>query len=250
MDEEDLKRRVRVFDDAERLSIAAAERFREIARRSADRNGRFSVALSGGATPKRIYEILADEEFVLENVWTKTHVFFGDERCVPPDHADSNYRMANETLLSRVNIPNENVHRIRGEGDAHANARAYEDEMRGCFLGSSWPEFDLVMLGMGEDGHTASLFPHTDALEETRSWVAANWVEKLDAYRITLTVPAINNARCVMFVVAGESKASRLKEVLEGPREPLRLPSQMIRPATSDLEWLVDSEAASKLRGV
>ena len=238
---------IRVFDDAESLSQAAAQRFAEIARDSVERSGRFGVALAGGSTPKRVYKLLAGDDFRDAVDWTKCHVFFGDERCVPPDDAESNFRMANEALLSRVAVPLENVHRMKGEGDAVANARAYEDELRDFFPGEEWPAFDLVMLGLGEDGHTASLFPHTEALRETRAWVSANWVEKLGAFRLTLTGPAINRARNVMFVVAGAGKVGPLVEVLKGAHNPERLPAQLIRPVSGTLEWFVDRAASSKL---
>ncbi|HEX9919035.1 MAG TPA: 6-phosphogluconolactonase, partial [Pyrinomonadaceae bacterium] len=153
---------IQIFADADAVARAAAQRFVELARASINSNGRFSVALAGGSTPKRIYELLAGGEFAAQLYWPGVHVFFGDERCVPPDDADSNYRMANEALLSRVGLPDENVHRMRGEGDAVANARLYEDELRDFFgEGAAWPEFDLILLGMGDDGHTASLFPGT-----------------------------------------------------------------------------------------
>jgi 6-phosphogluconolactonase len=166
---------------------------------------------------------------------------------VPPDDAESNYRMANETLLSRVPVPRENVHRMRGLGDAVANARAYEDELRGYFIGEPWPAFDLVLLGMGDDGHTASLFPGSRALRETSAWVAANWVEKLGQFRVTLTAPAINRAARVAFVVAGAGKAAALREVVKGEYDPARLPAQLVRPASGRLEWLVDEAAAGGL---
>ncbi|MCA1555486.1 MAG: 6-phosphogluconolactonase, partial [Acidobacteria bacterium] len=152
---------LQIFADAGKVARAAAERFIELARESVAAHGRFSVALAGGSTPKRIYELLASDELNAQLDWSAVHIFFGDERCVPPDHADSNYRMANEALLSRVSLPEQNIHRMRGEGDAVANARLYEDELRGFFDGENWPQFDLVMLGMGDDGHTASLFPGT-----------------------------------------------------------------------------------------
>ncbi len=175
------------------------------------------------------------------------HIFFGDERCVPPDDAESNYRMANEALLALVGLPEQNVHRMRGEGDAVANARLYEDELRGYFEGETLPVFDLIMLGMGDDGHTASLFPGTSALGVKSAWVVANWVEKFNAFRITLTAAAINQARCVMFVVTGASKAERLNEVLYGAKETERLPSQLIKPQPGRLEWYLDEAAAAKL---
>ena len=241
--------RLLIFDDADATARAAAERFAEIAGESVRARGRFSVALSGGSTPRRIYELLAGEDFAARVDWTKAHVFFGDERCVPPEDEASNYRMASETLLSRAGVPRENVHRMIGEGDAVANARLYEDELRSFFGDAAWPAFDLVMLGLGEDGHTASLFPGTSALEERGAWVAANWVEKLGSYRLTLTPPAINHAAHVMFVVTDAGKAGRLFEVLQGAREPRRLPAQLIRPAGGALEWYVDRAAAAKLEG-
>jgi 6-phosphogluconolactonase len=239
---------LQVFADASEVARAAALRFIEIARESIAARGRFSVALAGGSTPKRIYELLASDELSNQLDWSHVHIFFGDERCVPPDDAESNYRMANESLLARVALPEQNVHRMRGEGDAVANARLYEDELRGYFDGEDWPQFDLVMLGMGDDGHTASLFPGTRALDVHAAWVTANWVEKFNAFRVTLTVPAINHARHVMFIITGASKAERLQEVLYGAREPQRLPSQLIQPHEGGLAWFLDEAAAKLLR--
>jgi 6-phosphogluconolactonase len=240
---------VQIFDDAESVARDAAEEFVRLSLEAVEECGAFSVALSGGTTPRRVYELLASDEYGGRVDWQKVHVFFGDERTVPPDHAESNYRMAREALLSRVNIPAENVHRIEGLGDAAANASDYESVMRGFFGDAEWPRFDLIFLGMGDDGHTASLFPRTSALEEARAWVAANWVEKLGAWRITLTAPAINAARRVVFLVTGASKAGRLAEVLNGAHDPPRLPSQMIRPRDGALTWFVDRAAAAKIQG-
>jgi 6-phosphogluconolactonase len=239
--------RILIFDDAEALARAAASRFVELAAACVDGRGRFSVALAGGSTPRRIYELLAGDEFAPRVEWSKVHVFFGDERCVPPDDAESNYRMARETLLSRVGVVQENVHRMIGEGDAVANARLYEDELRAYFGGAELPRFDLVMLGLGEDGHTASLFPASPALDERAAWVTANRVEKFSVFRLTLTAPVINNAAHVLFVVAGAGKANSLREVLEGERDPQKLPAQLIRPTGGSLEWYVDRAAASRL---
>ena len=239
--------RVRLFEDAESLARGAAARFAELARESIDARGRFAVALSGGSTPRRVYELLASAEFREGIDWPNVHVFFGDERMVPPDSSESNYRMASEALLARVPLPRENVHRIEGVGDAGSNASAYESELRGLFGDVEWPRLDQVLLGMGDDGHTASLFPNTAALEEARLWVAPNWVERLGAWRVTLTVPVINAARCVTFLVAGAGKAARLREVLNGDRDPARLPAQLIRPSGGILEWFVDRAAASGL---
>ena len=239
---------VQVFDDAETVARAAADTFARLSRECVAERGTFSVALSGGTTPRRVYELLASDEYRASVPWPSVHVFFGDERTVPPDHAESNYRMASEALLSRVALPAENVHRIEGVGDAGSNASEYESVMRGFFGDVEWPRFDLIFLGMGDDGHTASLFPGTTALEESRAWVTANWVEKFGAWRITLTAPAINAARRVLFLVTGAGKAERLSEVLNGAHDPSRLPSQMIRPRDGTLEWYLDRAAAAKLR--
>jgi 6-phosphogluconolactonase len=238
---------VQIFDDPEAVAQAAARRIVESAQESIKARGSFSLALSGGSTPRRVYELLAGAELRERVDWPNVHVFFGDERTVAPDHAESNYRMASEALLSRVTVPAENVHRIDGVGDAAANASDYESEMRGFFGDAEWPRLDLVMLGMGDDGHTASLFPGTAALEERRAWVSANRVEKLDTWRITLSAPAINAARRVLFLVTGAGKAVRLREVLRGERDTARLPSQLIRPHDGTLEWYVDRAAASGL---
>jgi 6-phosphogluconolactonase len=238
---------VLVFDDPEKVARAAAGRFIEIAREAISTRGGFSVALAGGSTPKRIYQLLADDELSDQVRWSEVHIYFGDERTVPADHADSNFRMANEALLSRVPISESSIHRIDGTGDAAANASLYESEMREFFGDVAWPRFDLVMLGMGDDGHTASLFPATEALHETVKWVTANWVEKFKTWRITLSAPAINHAQHVLFTVTGSGKAERLHQVLRGDRDPERLPSQMIRPISGKLDWFVDKAAAAKL---
>jgi 6-phosphogluconolactonase len=240
--------RVQVFDDPERVAEAAARRVAEVARESISENGVFSLALAGGSTPRRVYELLAGDELRGLVDWNNTHVFFGDERAVAPDDPDSNYRMAFESLLSRVPVPEKNVHRIEGLGDAAANASRYESEMRGLFGDDAeWPRLDLVLLGMGDDGHTASLFPDTAALGERRAWAAANWVENLGAWRVTLTAPALNAARRVLFIVTGAGKAERLREVIRGERDPARLPSQLIRPRDGAPEWFVDRAAAGRL---
>ncbi|PYS50076.1 MAG: 6-phosphogluconolactonase [Acidobacteria bacterium] len=241
---------VLTFDDPQEVAHAAADRFVEIARAAIDGRGRFSVALSGGSTPKRAYELLAGEDYRDELDWSKVHIFFGDERCVPPDDAESNYRMANEAMLSRLPIPARNIHRVQGVGDASANARLYEDELRTFFNDAAWPRFDLVLLGMGEDGHTASLFPGSSALNELEAWVAANWIEKFNAFRITLTLPAINHAAHIAFLVTGENKADRLAEVLSHESSSEQLPSQLIKPVSGSLEWLIDKAAGVRIAGV
>jgi len=237
-----------IFDDPEQVARAAAERFVQAAEDSISERGRFSTALSGGSTPRRVYELLAGSDYRVRIDWSRTHIFFGDERCVPADHPDSNYRMAYETLLSRVPLPLVNIHPIKGDGDPRANAQAYEQELRTFFSALDWPRFDLTFLGLGDDGHTASLFPGTAALQEQRTWVVANWVEKLKSFRITLTAPAINYSRRIIFLVTGSNKAAPLAAVLDGPRDPERLPAQLIQAVDGTLEWLVDKTAARLVR--
>jgi 6-phosphogluconolactonase len=166
---------------------------------------------------------------------------------VPPDHPDSNYRLAREALLTRVPIPKDNVHQIKGAGDAVTNASRYETVLRSFFSESDWPRFDLVLLGLGKDGHTASLFPGTNALSEKRAWVVANWIENFQTYRITLTAGAINSGANVDFLVTGADKAQALAAVLEGPSDPEHLPAQLIQPESGSVTWLADAPAASKL---
>ncbi len=239
---------VLIFDNPDEVAQAAAARFVELGREAIAERGRFAVALAGGSTPKRVYELLASESYREQLDWSKVHIFFGDERCVPPDDAASNYRMANEALLSRVSLPAKNIHRMNGVGDAVANARLYEDEIRTFFNDAAWPRFDFVLLGMGDDGHTASLFPGTEVLFEREAWVAGLWVEKLGAYRITLTAPAINHALHIIFLVTGENKAGRLAEILKDEHDPaVRLPAQLIKPLDGSLEWLVDRAASTHL---
>lgn len=238
---------VRVLDTAEEVAHAAALQFVELANNAAAEFGRFTVALAGGNTPRRMYELLAGDQFRNRVDWSGVHFFFGDERCVPRDHPESNYRMAHEALISRLDIPTSNVHPINGEGEPATNARLYETELREFFHDDAKPAFDLVLLGLGDDGHTASLFPQTEALAETDKWIVANWVEKLASYRITLTPAAINGAGKVTFLVAGANKAAAVKAVLDGALQPENLPAQLIKPEAGNLTWLLDSQAAARL---
>lgn len=214
--------------------------------------GRGVLALAGGSTPRAAYAMLASEEFVHRIEWPRVHVLWGDERCVPPDDPRSNYRMARETLLDRVPLPPGNIHRIRGEDEPSAAAAGYESVLREL-LGSRGPDIlpsagpDLVLLGLGDDGHTASLFPGRAAVYERVRWVVADFIEVVGMWRVTLTPVIINAARNVIFIVSGTTKAGRLHEVLEGPRLPERLPAQVVRPTRGPLTWLVDEAAASRL---
>jgi len=235
-----------VFDTPEQLALAAVERFVDYSNALRETEG-FSVALAGGNTPRQVYELLATERFKNRVEWSQVHLFFGDERCVPPEHPDSNYAMAYEALISRVPIPAKNVHRIPGESNPNEGALEYENELRAFFAGLAWPRFDLVLLGMGEDGHTASLFPDSAALKEMSRWVVATRNEQSRQERITLTVPVFNHARRIMVLVTGKKKAQRLKEVLRRQPGSEQLPVQAITPINGMLEWLVDADAASLL---
>ena len=234
-----------VHETPQELAQAAARDFATKAEAAIVERGRFAVALAGGSTPKATYEILA-RDYADGLDWSKVHVFFGDERTVPPDHEDSNYRMAQRTLLSRV--PVGSIHRMRGELPPAEAATHYEDELQEFFGTSDEPpSLDLILLGIGEDGHTASLFPNTPALDVTDRWVVENPVEKLDTVRLTLTVPVINSARDVSFLVAGEGKAGALKEILEGEATPREYPAKLIHLEGGDLSWMVDRAAARLL---
>jgi len=234
-----------ILPDAAALAGSAAKTFLRLA--TVKPEALFTVALSGGSTPKALYAQLADEPYRSQVPWERIHFFWGDERHVPPDDEQSNFRMASEALLSKVPLPAENVHRIRGElNDANEAAEKYEHELK-VFFGLSegeFPVFDLVLLGIGEDGHTASLFPGTQALKETQRLCVANWVEKLATWRITLTLPVLNNAANVLFLVCGSSKEQVLKEVLSGSGN---FPAQLVQPTHGRLCWIVDRAAAGKL---
>jgi 6-phosphogluconolactonase len=236
---------IKIVEDLPALYRAGADEFSQCAREAIAAGGRFAVALSGGSTPKRVYSLLAGDRNL---PWDKIHIFFGDERHVPPADPESNYRMANESLLSRVPVPQQNVHRIMAELDANVAATNYEKELRNFFQAApgEWPRFDLIMLGMGPDGHTASLFPMSAALNENSRWVVANWVEKFNTYRITFTFPVINHSAEIMFLVAGEDKADTLKRVFD-PQTKDGYPSQRVRPVNGRLLWLVDKTAAKLL---
>jgi 6-phosphogluconolactonase len=237
---------IRTYPDAASLARAAAKHFVTLATAAIAARGRFAVALSGGSTPRATYALLASDEFTTRVDWPRVHVFWGDERCVPPDHPDSNYRMAREALLDKIPIPTENVHRIRGELAPDEAAAAYQAELE-AVLGAGG-RFDLILLGMGGDGHTASLFRGAAALHEGARWVVAHYVDKLAAWRVTLTPAAINAAAQVTFVVSGAGKAERLREVLARPYQPDVLPAQIVRPTDGRLLWLVDAAAAAHLR--
>lgn len=244
--------KIEVVADAQKLSRMAAEQFVQLAVAALREKDLFTVALSGGSTPRNVYAKLANQNEPLRDQlsWKKIHFFWGDERHVPPDHPDSNYHMAREAMLERAAVPTENVHRIKSENtDAAQAADEYEQMLREFFTlkAEQLPRFDLILLGMGPDGHTASIFPGTDVINERHRLVAAPWIEKFNSYRITLTPPVLNNAASVIFIVSGADKAKSLREVLQDVYQPARFPAQLIRPSNGKLLWLVDQEAASFL---
>jgi 6-phosphogluconolactonase len=235
-----------VYPDLESLSRAAATLLVEQANLAVAARGRFSVALAGGATPRRTYELLAAPPLKDQAPWDRVHVFWGDERCVPLTDPRSNARLAKEAWLDHVPIPVTQIHPLDCAPDPAAAARQYEAKLREFFAGQP-PILDLVFLGLGDDGHTASLFPGTPVLAESKHWAAAVSVAGQDLQRVTLTAPLINQAAMVAFLVAGGAKAGVLREVLHGPRDPARLPAQLIQPHNGELLWLVDLAAAGSL---
>lgn len=237
---------ISVFDDEEALSRGTAGFFVSAARNAVAARGRFSVALSGGRTPRRTYELLAQPPFRDEAPWIQSHVFWGDERCVDPEDPRSNARLARETLINHVPIPPGQVYPMVCSPTPAAGARSYEALLRN-FFGAGEPRFDLILLGLGENGHTASLFPGTPVLSEPERWVAEVYVAEQDMYRLTLTAAIINQARVVAFQVAGAAKAAVVQEVRQGPRDPMRLPAQLIQPERGELHWLLDRRAAGSI---
>ena len=233
-----------VYETPEELAEAAARHFVARAEEAIDERGRFAVALAGGSTPERTYRMLA-QDYADRLDWSKVHVFFGDERTVSPEDENSNFRMVRETLLSHIRVGS--VHRMRCELPPTEAAADYERQLREYFGTDGVPAFDLIQLGLGEDGHTASLFPETSALDITDRLVVVNPVLKLETSRLTLTIPVINAGGVIAFLVAGEDKAEALKEVLEGDADPRAYPAKFVRPENGDLIWMVDREAARLL---
>ncbi len=241
---------LQVVSDAAELARTAAAYFVEQSRQAVAQINGCAVALAGGSTPKLLYQLLADprEPFRDQVPWKKMFFLFTDERHVPPDHPESNYRMAHEAMLAHVPVKRTQVLRMEGEKENAAEAAQDYEDILDELYGVNTPDLELVLLGLGEDGHTASLFPHSPALKESERPVVAPWVEKLNAYRITLTLPVLNNAASVMFLVSGVAKASILKEVLQTDPDPDRYPAQAVKPTSGNLIWLVDEAAASLLK--
>lgn len=236
-----------VVENAADLVSKAADFVVSRARESVEQRGRFVIALSGGNTPKPIYEQLAEPELAKAVDWEKTHVFFGDERCVPPADEQSNFRMAREALLERVSLPEGNIHRVRGEIDAEAAALVYEQEIKQLFR-CERPRFDLVLLGVGIDGHTASLFPGTAAVRERERLVVGQYVDKLGSWRVTLTPVLLDAAREVLILAEGSDKAAVVQEVFQGSYQPDVLPLQRVQPVAGRVHWMLDKVAAAGVR--
>jgi 6-phosphogluconolactonase len=244
---------IRQMTDTKALYSAAAEQVCRTGQLAIDTTGRFSLVLSGGTTPRPLYELLASPPFRSSLDWNKVEFFWGDERVVSPDDPSSNFRMAREAMLDKLKIPAAHIHRIRAEGpDLDAAARDYEAEIERALgqvagVGRRPPHFNLFLLGMGPDGHTASIFPDTEALSETERWVIPVDVPSLGVKRITMTPPLINSAHFILFMVTGAAKADVVADVLQGPRDPRRCPAQLIHPLTGEVMWFVDREASAKL---
>lgn len=257
-----------IFPDRAALTRDAARRFVVHARQAIAARGHFAVALSGGSTPRDLYALLATPEFASPIDWARVHFFWGDERAVPPDHPDSNYRMTHKALLSKIPVSMQNIHRIPAELPPEDAAREYEDALRLFFdldadehgqaqIKNIYPRssvlirvpaFDLILLGLGADGHTASLFPHTRVLRETEHWVATEYIDQVKMWRITLTAPAINAAKNIVWLVAGADKAETVRAVLRGAYRPDDLPAQLIQPTNGKVVWLLDEDASEKLK--
>ncbi|HVG34595.1 MAG TPA: 6-phosphogluconolactonase [Pyrinomonadaceae bacterium] len=242
--------RIEVWRDLSEASARAAELFTQIALRSVDARSKFSVALSGGSTPKSLYTLLADDaaQKSLASVWPRSHVFWTDERCVPPSDPQSNYRMAQETLLAHVPVPEAQIYRMRGEDEPESAAKGYASLLETVF-GTSAPRFDLILLGMGADAHTASIFPHSPLLKtaDDAPLVAASFVEKLNAFRLTMTLHVLKSAANTIFLVSGKDKAEPLRKVFASVQRDEELPARWVRPTGGELVWLVDEGAARLL---
>lgn len=242
-------RNVIVCQDTQELSQKAAQEFIRLAQEAVARTGRFTVALSGGSTPRALYSLLASPGYCEHVPWTQVQLYWGDERCVPPQHADSNFRMVQGSLLANITLPRENFHRIAGELDPAVAAADYEQQLRKLFgvPAGAVPRFDLILLGLGVEGHTASLFPGSDALNDQQHLVVATFVEKLQAHRVTLTLPVINHAAHVLFLVAGKDKAPVVKQIVGALPAAEELPAARVQPVDGALMWLITQDAASEM---
>lgn len=246
-----LEQKVHILENAATVAQRAAAEFAAWSAEAIRQRGRFSVALAGGSTPKQMYRLLAASPFSAKIAWQHVHLFWGDERCVPPEHNDSNYRMVQEALLRKIALPAANIHRMPAEyHDLNAAAGSYANELRIFFKSDSaaMPRFDLILLGMGADGHTASLFPETAALTEMQHLVVANEVPQLQTRRLTLTFPVINAAAQVWFLVTGAEKAEMVALAMPQKKSSQKIPAQLVQPDPGALTWFLDAAAATQLR--
>lgn len=239
---------IAVYPDTDSLSHAAARYIVQVAQESIVTHGRFTLALSGGNTPKKLYGLLASEPYRSQIDWALVEIFWSDERCVPPDSADSNFHMAQEVLLSKVPIPAQQVHRVPADApDRDAASLAYTQEMQRVFGTNAVPSFDLIQLGMGPEGHTASLFPHQSSLHEQTRLIMPVTVPKPPPPRLTFTPPLLNAAVHVLFLVTGADKAEAVQAVLEGDYQPDEYPAQIVKPTKGEVTWMFDTAAAPHL---
>lgn len=239
------EKKIIVEQNLKKLSRRAAKIFQDCVQQTLQKQEKFSLCLSGGKTPQALYECLGQSPYQEQIPWGKIHVFWGDERGVPPNHPKSNYGMAYEALLSKINIPEAHIHRMKGELHPESAAQDYERDLRTFFGGL--PTFDFILLGLGADGHTASLFPHTPVLREQNRWVVGYYAESVKMNRITLTPPVLNQGKVIVFLVSGKEKVKVIAQILKEPGGPEKYPAQLIKPKNGKLFWLLDSPAASKL---
>ncbi len=239
---------IKKYPNPEKASQAVAQFLSDTAIKAVGEKRRFTVALSGGSAPKRLYKILASDPFINQIPWSKTFVFWGDERFVPPNDPENNARMARELLLNHVPVPPGQIFPIPTESKPEIAAENYASTLASVFGDDDFPKFDLILLGLGTNGHTASLFPHTSVLDEKNRWTGTIYLGEKDQHRITLTAPVINYAKNIVFLVFGEKKADILANVLEGPRQPQKWPAQLVNPKSGSLTWFIDEGAGKKLQ--
>ena len=237
-----MNKNIHAYPNKEKLVAATTELAANCIEQAIKQNGLCNMALSGGNTPGGIFSLLASNPYRDRLDWSRLHLFWGDERMVPQEHQDSNFRMVQETLLNHIEIPDVNVHRIRGEIAPEKSAEEYA-ELLGVHFKEDLPHFDLILLGLGEDGHTASLFPETDAVDECEKYAVAVFVPKLSAWRVTLTLPVLNAAREVLFLVSGRSKSEMIQRIISMKQPAKELPATMVNPQSGELHWMLDSEA-------
>ncbi len=236
-----------VFQDIDALSLKAAKIFVELSDMCIKQNGRFSVAISGGSTPIKLFSLISNE-YRNDINWERVHIFWADERCVPAEDKESNYGNAYKAFISKVPLPNANIHRIKGEEEPVKEARRYEEEIINFFNMKDTPSFDLILLGLGEDGHTASLFPGSDAVNEKKRTAVPVFINDKTVPRITLTLPVLNNAKTVIFMVSGSAKSGILAEIIENGSKRNLYPADLVSPVSGSLIWLIDKKAATGLK--